>query len=125
MPKTAPVDLSAWWIYNSTKATVLGCVDSRQVCDMSGKKCWGDVELPLTETQKSFEGKTLGIYNVILSIMSLSNAHGAVSYRLGAGLDAQRKAGRGLSLPLAGKQWKVDAEEMFQNLPCCIPIRVS
>lgn len=114
MPKTSPIDLSAWWINNSTKATVLGCVDGHQVCDMSENKCWGDADLPLTETQRSFEGQTLGIYNVLLSIMPLSNAHGAVSFRLAAGLDAQRKAGRGFSLPLAEEQWKVEAEEMFK-----------
>ena len=47
--------------------------------------------------------------------MSLSNAHEAVTYRLGAALDARHKAGHEFSLPLADEQWKIKAAEMFKT----------
>jgi hypothetical protein len=102
---------------NSTRASVLGCVDQFQICRTAKGPCWdnGNVTSIFDDHigDKATEEQNVAL--LLLLALDYSTACGSTQFRGAEALDAQSKIAHMRSLPLAEKQWQVEAEKMFQT----------
>ncbi|KAF8858997.1 hypothetical protein BDZ45DRAFT_371177 [Acephala macrosclerotiorum] len=102
---------------NSTRAGVLGCVDQYQICESMNGRCWDNSNITSLLNEQSAKGSSKSQYVTWLILIALkySTSPGSIQFRGSEALDAQAKIAHMLSLPLAEKQWQVEAEKMFRT----------
>jgi hypothetical protein len=105
------------YLNNSTRAGVLGCVDQFKVCRTVEGPCWDNGNFTTIFDNYVGEKATEEENVALLLLLSLdeSSACGSTQFRGAEALDAQSKIAHMRSLPLAEKQWQVEAERMFQT----------
>jgi hypothetical protein len=105
---------SNFWVNNSTRAGVLGCVDSYKVCaDPRGDLCWEKANS--TEAFDYFSHdltRKLGLYFLLIALTD-SDAWHLVNYLGAAALNATERIAPIVGIQLAEEQWKVEAENIF------------
>jgi len=103
-----------FWYNNSTRAGVLGCVDSYQICtDASESLCWDKTNS--SQAMDHFSGdhtRQRALYLVLVSLVH-SNAWRILNYQLAAALNATTEVKRFVGIRLAQEQWKVEVENIF------------
>jgi hypothetical protein len=123
----------AFWVYDSTRPGVLGCVDSIQICNLAGSLCWdqGNLSTAFARTTKcdtspsSGDAECAGAFAIDLTstqrdvlyllrtALRSSTASFSISRRGGSGLEIAKRFGT--SVNLLEEQWKFEAESLFQT----------
>jgi hypothetical protein len=101
---------------NSTRAGVLGCVDEYRICKTQSGPCWTNkniTSIPGPQNRDATEEENVA--TLLKLALDFSTSCGSVQYRQAEALDAQAKIADTQSLPLAPKQWQVEAEKIFQT----------
>jgi hypothetical protein len=105
---------SIFWYNNSTRAGVLGCADSHQICaDSRGSLCWDQTNS--TDALHYFShdpDRQRALYLVLVSLMD-SDAWSVLNYRRAAALNASSQIKLVIGIRLAPEQWKVEVENIF------------
>jgi len=103
-----------FWYNNSTRAGVLGCVDSHQICaDTSESLCWDETNS--SQAMDHFSGDLIrqrALYLVLVSLIQ-SNTWRIINYQQAAALNATTEIKRFVGIRLAREQWKVEVENIF------------
>jgi hypothetical protein len=106
-----------YYINNSTRAGVLGCVDKYQICERLTGPCWSNNNI--SSIPQASKNRTAteeeNVATLLILALDYSTSCGSVQFRQAEALDAQLKIAHIQSLPLAERQWEVEAEKMFQT----------
>lgn len=102
---------------NSTQAGILGCVDQYKICKTANGPCWdnGNISSILDGGAGDVVTEEQNVIQLLLLALDLSTACGSIQFRGAEALVAQDKIAHVQSLPLADKQWQVEAEKLFQT----------
>lgn len=102
---------------NSTRAGVLGCMDSYQLCKTKSGPCWNNGNASEIFEDHSIKKSTesQNVARLLLLALEYSSTCGAMQFRGAEALDAQKKLAHMQSLPLADQQWEVEAESLFRT----------
>jgi hypothetical protein len=110
-------DGPVYYYNNSTRAGVLGCVDSYQICESENGPCWSNNNIssipqaPLNHSATEDEN----VAALLKLSLDYSTSCGSVQFRQAQALDAQSKITHIQSLPLPTSQWEVETEKMFRT----------
>jgi hypothetical protein len=116
-PFLAPIGrgtLSTFWYNNSTRAGILGCADSYQICaDPRGSLCWDQTNS--SQALYHFSGNIQRQRAMYLVTAALEDYHlwSTINYRRGTALNATSQIQRFIGIRLAEEQWKVEVENIF------------
>jgi hypothetical protein len=105
-----------YYFNNSTRAGILGCVDEYKICKTQSGPCWSNkniTSIPAPGDRNATEEENVA--KLLTLALDFSTSCGSVQYRQAEALDAQMKIADTQSLPLAPKQWQVEAEKIFQT----------
>ncbi|KAH7416802.1 hypothetical protein BKA64DRAFT_277695 [Cadophora sp. MPI-SDFR-AT-0126] len=102
---------------NSTRAGVLGCTDQYHICRTKSGPCWNNENVSQIFDDPAIKTSTESQNVVRLLVLALdySSTCGSIQFRGTGALDAQKKIADKESLPLAYRQWEVEAESMFRT----------
>jgi len=111
---------------NSTRAGVLGCVDQFRICRTARGPCWdnGNITSIFDDQVGNTVTEEQNVGILLLLSLDYSTSCGSIQFRGAEALDAQSKVAHMQSLPLAEKQWQVEAEKMFQTTLARIQLNV-
>jgi hypothetical protein len=105
------------YFHNSTRATVLGCVDQYLICKDTSGPCWANGNI--TSIPQTPKNRTSTVEENVIELLFLalkfSSACGSIQFRGVEALDAQSKIAHMKSQHLASKQWEVEVEKFFQT----------
>ena len=106
-----------YYYNNSTRAGILGCVDEYQICKSLTGPCWNNNNVTLIPQALSDRDSTEeeSVSYLLKMALDFSTSCGSIQFRQAEALDAQSKIAHSQSLPLASRQWEVEAERMFQT----------
>jgi hypothetical protein len=104
------------YYHNSTRATVLGCVDQYLICkDITGP-CW--TKENITSIPQAPKNRTAtveeNVIKLLLLALDFSTACGSTQFRGVESLNAQSKISHMQSQDLAPEQWKLEVEKFFE-----------
>ncbi|KAF2674453.1 hypothetical protein BT63DRAFT_419745 [Microthyrium microscopicum] len=121
-----PDKRSLFWYNNSTRAGVLGCVDSHEICpDSTGKGCWGpfDIQRAFDEKFQDDLARRRAFYLLIVALEDFY-AWKVVQYPQASVLDATRRARRFVGIRLHPEQWKIEVDGIFNATLAAMQIRI-
>jgi hypothetical protein len=116
---------SMFWINNSTRAGVLGCVDSYKICsDHTGTWCWDHTNL--SDAFSHFENDLQRQQSLYLLIVALGNTY---AWRMTNHLQTQvlqttHEATHLIGLRLQKEQWKVEVDSIFNATLAAMQLHV-
>lgn len=126
-PKDPDVNYRSYWFNSSTRAGVLGCVDSFRICGLTGTRCWDrgdlmlksdskiDPESPRMKVPASLTEEQKYPFFLLAASLSHSNAFYALNSQANQALhinedpaDASRHWG-------GEQQWETEAQKIFKT----------
>lgn len=121
-----PGKFATFWMNNSTRAGVLGCVESYEICPNStGSDCWsGPFDIPeILDTLEDDLERRRGFY---LLAMALEDAYAwkMMEYSQASVLDATRKSQRIVGIKLDPEQWKLEVNGIFDATLAAVQIHI-
>jgi hypothetical protein len=104
------------YYHNSTRATVLGCVDQYLICKDTTGPCWTKENITSIPQAPKNRTSTVeeNVIKLLLLALDFSTACGSIQFRGVEALDAQSKISHMESQELAPEQWKIEVEKFFQ-----------
>lgn len=104
------------YYHNSTRATVLGCVDQYLICKDATGPCWTKENITsIPQAPKNrISTEEENVIKLLLLALDFSSACGSTQFRGVEALNAQSKISHMQSQDLAPEQWKVEVEKFFQ-----------
>jgi hypothetical protein len=105
------------YFHNSTRATVLGCVDQYRICKDTSGPCWTNENITSIPQAPKNRPSTAeeNVVKLLLMALDFSSACGSTQFRGAEALDAQSKISHMQSQDLASEQWQVEVEKIFQT----------
>ena len=105
---------SVFWYNNVSRAGVLGCVDSNQICtDSEASLCWNHSNI--SDARSHFSDDIIrqrALYLVQVALKN-SNTWNVVNYIQADALQASSEIKRIVGIDLPPEQWKVEVDNMF------------
>lgn len=104
------------YFHNSTRATVLGCVDQYRIFKHTSGPCWTNeniTSIPQAPKKRTATEEE-NVIKLLLLALDFSTACGSTRFRGVEALDAQSKIAHMQSQELNSEQWKVEVEKFFQ-----------
>ena len=92
-------------------------MDKYQICKTKTGPCWSNNNISSIPQSPKNRNPTEeeNVATLLNLALDFSTSCGSVQYRQAEALDAQSKIAHIQSLPLADRQWEVEAEKMFQT----------
>jgi hypothetical protein len=107
---------SSKYFHNSTRATVLGCVDQFLICKDTSGPCWANGNITSIPEAPKNQSSTVeeNVIKLLLLALDFSSACGSTQFRGVEALDAQSKIAHMQSQELDTNQWQIEIEKFFQ-----------
>lgn len=123
--EVSPGQFSTFWINNITKAGVLGCVDSHEICtDRTGSRCWDQTMISHAHDEISDDIATQRAFYLLTVALKDTDVWRLIDFLEADVLLATQQVRRIIGIMLDPEQWKVEARSIFEASLAAMQINV-